>query len=90
MTTYEVQVTLTNEHRGYHFAEFSETVEGYTRGEIYRMMQREYGRCTSSVYVDTDRGTKKTGWYFVSRQRYEDTNEPYLRGAWITLRELDE
>ena len=82
----ELHITLTNEDKGYQFSEYTEPVDPDTTfGELYRMLQREYGRCQSSVYIDTNTGTKRTGWLFVSRQRYEDTNETYLRGCWATI-----
>lgn len=84
MTT--LHITLTNEDKGYQFAQFSEDLEDeYTSGEIYRMLQREYGRCTSKIYADTSNGVQTRGWYFESRQRYEDTNQHYLRGAWCIV-----
>ena len=100
MTSYEIDVKLTNEDEGYIFGEFRQPVDvdlDFTRGEdptklgdIYRAAQRQYGRCTSSIYVDCkdDAGAwkvKKVGWFFLSRQRYEDTGQPYRRGAWITV-----
>lgn len=82
-----IHFTLTNETEGHSFSEWSEEAnEEWTRGDIYRMAQEEFGRCASSVYVDTASGSpKRIGWFFVSRQRYEDTGEPYLRGAWVTV-----
>ena len=98
-----LQVVLTNEDEGYRFSEFCEPLadtrmgEDATMGEIYREARDEYGRCTSKIYVDVriktnDEGgerweTKHVGWFFVSRQRFEDTGEPYLRGAWVTVGE---
>jgi len=40
------------------------------------------GRCIGKVYVSEGR---PVGWVFVSRERYEDTGEPYLREAWVTV-----
>jgi hypothetical protein len=90
---YRILTTLTNETNGHQFSEFAEDIEDWLLdddgrprfGEIYRLAQREYGRCTSSVYVDTPHGLRRVGWFFVSRQHYEDTGEPYLRGAWVTI-----
>lgn len=90
---YTINVSLTNETESRRFSDWSEPVEDWLltddgtpdMGHIYRLSQSEYGVCRSSVYVDTRTGTHKVGWYFESRQRYEDTNEPYLRGAWVTV-----
>jgi len=76
--------------------------EPYTdnRGELYRALVKEHGRCTGKVYVDKrtpapDDGTtgayvetpEPVGWVFVKRQQYEDTRKPYLAETWVTIRE---
>lgn len=64
--------------------------ETYTdaRGELYRAMRKEYGRCVSKVYVDRPGAEPlAVGWVFQGRQRYEDTNEPYLREVWVEVSE---
>lgn len=53
--------------------------------EAFDSFQKEYGRCVSKVYVDTADGTKQIGWCFESRQKYEDSDETYLREVWVTL-----
>ena len=89
-----IEVSLTNETNGYIFSEHVDKLdnnhvldENPTMGEIYRCYQKEYGRCMSRVFIDTPNGRKTVGWFFVSRQHYEDTNKPYLRGAWVTVGE---
>lgn len=93
---YQLNVSVTNEDKGYLFGQWTEDLDEDlylnddgtpNTGEIYRQCQREYGRCTSSVYNDTAKGVVRVGWFFVSRQRYEDTGEPYLRGAWVTIQQ---
>ena len=59
--------------------------DGQTPGEIFRACRREYGRCTGSVYVDTAEGTKRIGWAFQKRERYQDCGETYLHETWVTL-----
>lgn len=93
--TYRLAVTLTNEDKGYRFSEWAEDVPDWwlnddgrpDMGRVYRELQAEYGRCTGSVYVDRAEGGPpiRVGWHFLSRQRYEDTREPYLRGAWVSV-----
>lgn len=82
-----VRETFTNEDKGYRFGE-SEWYEAYTddRGKLFRSMQREYGRCVSSVYVEPN--AKPVGWYFERREQYEDAAETYTRGVWVELREV--
>lgn len=57
-------------------------------GELYRALQREYGRCIGKVYTQIDgRDGIPVGWVFQGRDKYEDTGEPYLREVWVTLHE---
>jgi hypothetical protein len=81
-----IQETFINADKGYMFGE-SDVYETYcdTRGELFRDLQREYGRCLGKMYRDTDEGTKAIGWVFLGRQRYEDTGEPYLREVWVSI-----
>jgi len=66
-----IQETFTNETDGYNFGE-SEPYEPYTDdiGKLFKSFQREYGRCTSKMYVDTPEGTKAIGWVFTKRMQY--------------------
>lgn len=61
--------------------------EPYTddTGRLFRSFQKEYGRCTGKVYIDTDKGTKSIGWVFQKRQQYDDCNGSYLMETWVTL-----
>ena len=54
-------------------------------GDLFLSMQREYGRCTSKVYIDTDDGVKAIGWTFQKKQKYTDCNKYYLQETWVTL-----
>ncbi len=65
--------------------------EDATIGEIYRASQKEHGRCTGKVYIDTQsRGTISVGWVFVKRQQYDDSQETFLMETWVTLLDKDE
>jgi len=63
--------------------------ETYTedRGELFRSLQQEYGRCVSKIYIDTEEGTQAIGWVFVKRTPYTDVPETYLQETWCTLHE---
>ena len=52
------------------------------RGELFKSLQREHGKCTSRVYHD-DHGA--IGWVFEKKSRYEDTLEEFLLETWVTL-----
>jgi len=82
-----ISEVYTNETKGYLFGE-SGQYEPFTNdiGQLFRSCQREFGRCVSSVYQDFKDGTiKRIGWYFEKRMKYEDCNEYYVRGVWVTL-----
>ena len=81
-----VQKSFVNRTEGYRFGD-SDVYESFTddAGELYRSLQREYGRCEGRVYVDRDGKTTPVGWIFVKLDEYEDTRERYLREVWVTL-----
>lgn len=57
------------------------------RGNLYRDLQREYGRCKGKVYIDTTDGDSTAiGWVFEGRTAYDDVpSKTYLREVWVTL-----
>lgn len=57
--------------------------------DLYRRLQREYGRCESKIYVDTARGARECGWVFVKRVPYDDAPGTYLREVWVHTRADD-
>lgn len=95
-----------NATEGYRFSEdiitdLADTYMGEDAsiGEIFRASQKEHGRCTGKVYIDTrtDKDppgkyprTIHVGWVFEKLDRYEDTGEPYKHETWITLLDKDE
>ena len=87
-----LNITLTNEDRDVQFSAWREVREEMTNGNLFRELQREYGRCTSRIYVDAADGVAKpVGWFFISRQEYEGARRPgtpatYLRGAWVHVK----
>ena len=57
-------------------------------GELFKSMQKAYGRCTSKIYVDISVAfypprTVPIGWVFVKRERYEDSEETVLKETWV-------
>lgn len=62
----------------------SDTVlEGMTPGQMFRWLQREYGRCISRVYIDE--GTP-VGWCFQRAMPYGDNpRESYIQEVWVSL-----
>lgn len=87
------------EDTGYVFGECN-WYEPFTddRGELFRSCQREYGRCTSTVYKDVRRAvafnppvtrTYWNGWFFEKRRKYEDCDETYLQGTWVFVEGYD-
>ena len=62
--------------------------EAFT-GELFRNLQKEYGRCRGKVYIDIDGESKQIGWVFEKRMKYEDSPETYVREVWVTLHESE-
>ncbi len=58
-----------------------------SRGELYRVMQRECGRCAGKVYIDDSNGKnpKIIGWVFQKRKAYDDCNETFIHETWVTF-----
>jgi hypothetical protein len=88
----QVCETYVNETKG-HMIGKSGWYEPYTdnKGQLFRAMQREYGRCISSMYAVHAGETFKVGWVFQSKDRYEDAHsrdDTYLREVWVEVREL--
>lgn len=63
-----------------------ETFTG-NKGELYRSLQREYGRCEGFMYLgnENDGQVRRIGWVFISRQKYTDSPETYLRRVWVEV-----
>ena len=84
-----VQETWINKTENYMIGEnepyesmFSETEVG----ALYKALQREYGRCTGKVRIDTkDQEGMPIGWVFVQRAKYTDSQDTFLRETWVTL-----
>lgn len=86
MTNLLAQETCRNATANYIMGE-SDVYETFTddRGELFRALRRHYGGCTGKVYVETAEGERAVGWVFQKTDRYEDTDEPFLREVWVTL-----
>ena len=89
-----VQESYVNQTEGYRFGD-SEVFESFTddRGELFKSMQKEYGRCESKIYREREGGgVDQIGWVFVKTMRYEDADrlrpgvrKTYVREVWVTL-----
>jgi hypothetical protein len=95
--TLQIQESFVNVTEGHRYGD-SHWYEPYTadKGALYRALRREYGRCVSRVYIDTDAGAKAIGWVFVKRVEYDDAHRisdpskrTYLREVWVSLRDVD-
>jgi hypothetical protein len=58
-----------------------------TISELYKFCIHEFGACKSKIFVDTKdpNKSKHVGWYFERKEKYEDCNDKYLRGVWVTV-----
>ena len=78
-----VQEEWVNATKGYRTGS-SEIYETWceTVGELFKAMQKEYGRCKGKVYIGEN---THIGWVFEKLEHYTDTNEPYLLETWVTV-----
>lgn len=92
-TTLQVNESYINQTKGYCFGE-SGWINSWTDniGELFKSCQKEYGRCTSKIYVDLPDGTADPiGWVFEKTMVYEDarnTDETYVREVWVSYRRV--
>lgn len=57
-------------------------------GQLFKFLQREYGRCVSRVYQDTPDGTlDPIGWVFQKKREYEKGGRFYVQQTWVTHRQ---
>jgi hypothetical protein len=56
------------------------------KGELYKTLTKEYGRCISKMYYDgADGAAIPIGWVFEKRVQYSDCKDTYLQEAWVSL-----
>jgi hypothetical protein len=57
------------------------------KGDLFRSLQNEYGRCVSKIFIDDlDGKTKQVGWVFEKKQKYDDVNEFFILETWIVIK----
>lgn len=86
MTNLFIHETYVNTTQGYIYGEsdFYETFTG-NLGQLFRSLQREYGKA-GKMYRDFQDGvTRQVGWVFTGKALYEDTKEPYTREVWVEV-----
>ncbi|AUO79159.1 hypothetical protein [Salinibacter phage M8CRM-1] len=55
-----------------------------TPGDLFRLLQKKYGRCVSVARVDTpDKEGKQIGWVFEKRETYSDAPDSFVQETWI-------
>jgi hypothetical protein len=91
-TDMKIKETYVNRTEGHIFGD-SGWYEPWTddRGELFRSLQKEFGRCESRIYIDTPTGTRPSGWVFVKRDAYEGNprkgHPSYIREVWVEVTE---
>jgi len=88
-SNYHVTETYVNKTDMVRFGE-SGLYESFTDnlGRLFKAFQKEYGRCTSKMFIDGKNGAKHIGWVFEKRMQYDDTREFYTREVWVEVKEL--
>lgn len=80
----KIQISHVNRDKGYIYSKYEEKLDKQDRGCLFRRLSREFGRCSSKVYVGE--GTP-VGWCFEKKNRYDDTRETYIMETWVTITE---
>lgn len=80
----KIQISHVNRDKGYIYSKYEEKLDKQDRGCLFRRLSREFGRCSSKVYVGE--GTP-VGWVFEKKALYEDTRETYIMETWVTITE---
>ena len=80
----KIQISHVNRDKGYIYSKYEEKLDKQDRGCLFRRLSREFGRCSSKVYVGE--GTP-VGWVFEKKALYDDTRETYIIEAWVPITE---
>jgi hypothetical protein len=80
----KIQISHVNRDKGYIYSKYEEKLDKQDRGCLFRRLSREFGRCSSKVYVGE--GTP-VGWCFEKKAQYEDTRETYIMETLVTITE---
>ena len=89
MDNISIKETWVNRTKNYIVGE-TEYYESFTDciGDLFLSLQREFGRCTSKVYLDMPNEAKPIGWVFIKRVKYDDVDQYYLQETWVRLEHL--
>jgi hypothetical protein len=56
------------------------------KGDLFRMLAEDLGRCVGKVYVDGPNGSAvPIGWVFQKRMEYSDCKQTYLQESWASI-----
>jgi hypothetical protein len=73
MSNLYIEIYQTNETAKFRIdnPKFEETKYS-NKGALYRALEKEYGRCTSKILVETSGKPQQVGWSFEKREYYSD------------------
>lgn len=80
----KIQISHINRDKGRIYSQYDEQLKTQSRRDLFRRLSREFGRCTSKVYVGEG---SPVGWCFEKKARYDDTGENYIMETWATITE---
>ena len=56
--------------------------------DLFNSLQREFGRCVGSVYIDKNNKQLKVGWIFekkIGHRHGYHFSKPYIQETWVIL-----
>ena len=92
---YYLKIILVNQTEEHAFAALEEVSSAPNTHSLFRHLQRVWGKCSSNLFSESfdsrgDHKTVKCGWVFEKSDRYDGTDEPYVREAWVEVWKEDE
>ena len=54
-------------------------------GELFKELQKEWGKASKMFVEDKDGNSKQIGWVFTKTDYYKDTKEKYIHETWIEV-----
>lgn len=77
----QLEITYVDKDKGMRYESYSLPLEATALKGLFRRLSREFGRCTSKVYVGEG---NPIGWVFEKKQPYADKGF-FIQETWVTI-----
>jgi len=87
----EVYINKTEKYRIGEDTIKQEDTEIKTLSDLFKYGKKNYGRCISKVFIDSDDGkTIHIGYVFEKKDKYTDTKDDFIKEVWVTIEHYTE